>query len=75
MSVKKIEEAVKQFFTNMPECVQDLPENTRAKIKEHLNNTLVKLDVVSREEFEVQKAILLKTREKLEALEKKLSER
>jgi BMFP domain-containing protein YqiC len=73
MSIKRIEEAVKQFFTNMPDCLQDLPENTRAKIKEHLNNTLVKMDVVSREEFEVQKAILLKTREKLEELEKKFN--
>ncbi len=30
---------------------------------------LAKLDLVTREEFEVQRAVLLKTREKLDALE------
>ena len=31
-----------------------------------------RLNIVTREEFDVQREILLKTREKLEALEKKL---
>jgi hypothetical protein len=33
-----------------------------------------KLDLVSREEFDVQAAVLARTREKLEALEKRLEE-
>jgi len=33
---------------------------------------LSKLDLVTREEFEVQEAVLLRTREKLEALEERL---
>ena len=35
---------------------------------------LGKLDIVTREEFEVQKAVLAKTRSKLEVLEKQLTE-
>ena len=34
-----------------------------------LQGGLAKLDLVTREEFEVQRAVLLRTREKLEALE------
>ncbi|MBK2258026.1 accessory factor UbiK family protein [Francisella philomiragia] len=37
-----------------------------------INKSLKKLDVVSREEFEIQKKILLKTRQKLEQIEAKL---
>ncbi len=35
---------------------------------------LSKLDLVTREEFEVQRAVLKRTREKLEALEAKLAD-
>ena len=35
----------------------------------NLSAGLAKLDLVTREEFEVQRAVLLKTREKLDALE------
>jgi BMFP domain-containing protein YqiC len=39
-----------------------------------LQSALSKLDLVSREEFEVQKAVLAKTRSKLEDLEKRVAE-
>lgn len=39
-----------------------------------LQNGLTKLDLVTREEFEVQEAVLARTREKLEALEARLKE-
>ena len=35
---------------------------------------LGKLDLVTREEFDVQRAVLLRTREKLDALEQRLAE-
>lgn len=74
MSVKKIEETIRQFFADMPDGLRDLPEQTKQKMKDHLSSTLNRMDVVTREEFEVQKAVLLKTREKVEALEHKLSD-
>jgi BMFP domain-containing protein YqiC len=39
-----------------------------------LRGSLAKLDLVTREEFEVQEAVLARTREKLEALEARLRE-
>jgi len=39
-----------------------------------LQTQLTKLDLVSRDEFDTQTQVLLRTRQKLEELEKKLSE-
>ena len=44
-------------------------EELQATFKSALQAGLAKLDLVTREEFEVQRAVLLRTREKLEALE------
>ena len=49
---------------------KDLEKNLRAV----LQSVFSKLDLVTREEFDVQQAVLLKTREKLEALEAKVAE-
>lgn len=49
---------------------KDIEKNVRAM----LSSGLARLDVVPRAEFEVQAQVLLKTREKLEALEARLAE-
>ncbi|MDE4994529.1 accessory factor UbiK family protein [Francisella tularensis subsp. holarctica] len=49
--------------------LNDVIKNSKENI---VNKILKKLDVVSREEFELQKKILLKTRQKLEHVEAKL---
>ena len=43
-------------------------------LKALLQSALSKLDVVSRDEFETQQAVLMRTRERLEVLEKRVSE-
>ena len=48
----------------------DLEKNLRAM----LNGVFARLDLVTREEFDVQRQVLLRTREKLERLETQLSE-
>ncbi len=44
------------------------------QLKALLQSALSKLDVVSRDEFETQQTVLLRTRERLEALEKRVAE-
>ena len=44
------------------------------QVKALLQSALAKLDIVSREEFETQQTVLLRTRERLEALEKRVAE-
>jgi len=50
----------------MTQARADLEQN----IKATLQMSLSKLDLVTREEFDVQRAVLLRTREKMEALER-----
>lgn len=52
------------------ESREELQENFRAV----LQSGLAKLDLVTREEFEVQRAVLLRTREKLEQLQAVVAE-
>jgi hypothetical protein len=49
---------------------KDIEKNVKAM----LASSLARLDLVPRAEFEVQAQVLLKTRAKLEALEKRLAE-
>lgn len=48
----------------------DIERNLRAAIEANLK----KLDLVTREEFDIQQQVLIRTRAKLEALEAKISE-
>lgn len=59
---------VKRIMENSP--AQDMERNIRAT----LQNMFSKLDLVSREEFEVQQQVLLRTREKLNELERRIAE-
>lgn len=72
MSVKRIEELVDKIVSNLPDSLQKLPEDIQKSLKTHLSNTLNKMDIVTREEFDAQKAVLGRTRSKLEALETKI---
>ena len=53
---------------------QSPAKDIEANLKAGLTSMLTKLDMVSREEFDVQSAVLARTREKLALLETRLSE-
>ena len=53
----------------MKEAGEDLGRNFRAILQSGLG----KLDLVTREEFDVQRLVLLRTREKIELLERQLA--
>ena len=65
---QKIEETVEQMVQNSP--FKDVGQNA----KTFLVSALRQLDVVTREEFDVQAAMLARTRERLETLEKQVAE-
>lgn len=71
---KKLEEIAKQVSDAMPQGVKTAGEEIERKVKQVLQAQLGKLDMVSREEFDVQTNVLLRTREKLTALQKQLAE-
>ena len=71
---KKIEEMARQIHNALPPGIKSLGEEVDKKVKQVLQPQLNRLDMVSREEFEVQTKVLLRTREKLTALEEKLAQ-
>jgi BMFP domain-containing protein YqiC len=60
------------------ELQQQLPNNTASLPQRELHialqAALARLDLVTREEFDAQTAVLLRTRQKLEALEQQLAQ-
>ncbi|WP_435237107.1 ubiquinone biosynthesis accessory factor UbiK [Psychromonas sp. PT13] len=71
---QKLEDIAKQVTDAMPTSVKNLGEEVDRKMKQVLQAQLGKLDMVSREEFDVQTQVLLRTREKLAEMENKLVE-
>lgn len=69
-----VEDIVNKVEKFIPEDLKTMRQDFSKNMKSILTATLQKADLVTREEFEVQKAVLAKTRAKLEALEKQLDQ-
>jgi BMFP domain-containing protein YqiC len=66
--VDEVGERLRQVLATSP--AKDLEKNVRAV----LASVFSRLDLVTREEFDVQREVLLRTRERLNELELKLAE-
>ena len=62
-------ELVEKLSSLIPEGSQEFKDDVKNNIKVLLEDYLRKLNLVSREEFDIQKEVLLKTRLKIEELE------
>ena len=71
METNKIKELIEGILNILPQNTQNMKDDVKDNIKILLNDYLRKIDVVTREEFDVQKEVLLKTRKKLDDLEDK----
>ncbi len=69
---KAIDDIANRLAGAIPPGFNNLKEDMEKNFHAILQAALGKLDLVTREEFEVQKAVLAKTRSKLEALEKRI---
>ena len=74
MNTQSIEDLAKKLAEAVPEGLRTMQADLEANFRSVLAAGLGKLDLVTREEFEVQRAVLARTREKLEALEARLAE-
>lgn len=73
IDTKKIEEVVNSITNALPPGLVQMQEDAEKNIRAALTSTFNKLDLVTREEYEVQTQVLHRTREKLEALEKRVA--
>jgi hypothetical protein len=69
-----IDDLARRLAGSVPESVVALRRDLEQNFKGVLQGQLARLELVTREEFDVQAAVLKRTREKLAALEKRLAE-
>ena len=74
MTNESIENIARKLAEAVPQGLKSVREDLESNFRSVLSASLTKLDLVTREEFEVQEAVLAKTRDKLEALEARLAE-
>ena len=72
IDLKALDELARRLSDLVPPGMKEAGAELEQNMKATLQAGLAKLDLVTREEFEVQRAVLLRTREKLDALEKAL---
>ena len=65
--IQEISQKIKNIISDSP--ISDIEDNINAQLK----GMFTKMDLITREEFDVQTGVLKKTREKLEKLEEQLS--
>jgi BMFP domain-containing protein YqiC len=69
-----IEDITRQVTDALPKDFQLLNNDLRDNLRVSLHSILNKMDLVTREEFDTQTAVLQRTREKLDALEKQIQD-
>ena len=74
MDPKIIDDLARRLYESVPASVRDLQADVERNFKAVLQSGLDQLDLVTRDEFDVQRGVLKRTREKLEALEARLAE-
>ena len=71
---KTIDDLTRRVTDALPDGVRNLQQDIEKNIRAVLTSTFSRLDLVTREELEVQQEVLARTRARLEALEQKLAE-
>lgn len=74
LSRSKLDSLVERIAATFPQGVEPLRDDFRKNIKAALSSALSRMDLVTREEFDVQAALLQKTRARLEEMEKQVKE-
>jgi ubiquinone biosynthesis accessory factor UbiK len=71
---ESLDELAKRLADTLPPAVKAFGQDLEANFKAVLQSGLAKLDLVNRQEFDVQAALLQRTLARLEAMESKLKE-
>ena len=79
IDLDKLDELARRLSSLVPPAMRGqaseaLREELQQNFKAVLQGGLAKLDLVTREEFEVQRAVLLRTRQKLDELQRTVAE-
>lgn len=67
---KQLDDLTDRLTKLLPKGVRDVQQDLQKNMRALLQGTFEKMNLVTREEFDIQASVLARTREKLEALEK-----
>jgi ubiquinone biosynthesis accessory factor UbiK len=70
----RIDEIARRLFETVPPAVRSVQQDLENNFRAVLRSTLGRLDLVTRDEFDVQAKVLERTRAKAEALEARVAE-
>ena len=73
IDLKNIDDLARKLSELVPPGLKDARADLEQNFKSTLQAGLARLDLVTREEFDVQRAVLQRTREKLDAIERQLA--
>jgi ubiquinone biosynthesis accessory factor UbiK len=74
IDARTLDELARRLTDLIPAGVSGAGADIADNVKDVLRAGLRKLDLVTREEFDVQRSVLLRTREKVEALETRVAQ-
>lgn len=71
---KQLDDLTRRVMNIIPTGLKDMQQDVEKNIRAALQSSFAKMELVTREEFDVQAAVLARTRAKLEALEKQVAQ-
>lgn len=74
INIQAIDELARRLADLVPPGARAAGDDIAMNFRDALRAGLRRLDLVTREEFDVQRCVLLRTREKVEALEARVAE-
>ncbi len=74
INIQAIDELARRLADLVPPSAREARDDIAMNFRDALRAGLRRLDLVTREEFDVQRCVLLRTREKVEALEARVAE-
>lgn len=73
MTRESIDKLARRLAASLPQSLLAVRDDVEQNFRAVLKSSLARMDLVTREEFEVQELVLARTREKLAALEKRVA--
>ena len=70
---RKLDDVVRRLGEGLPEALTDVRSDFEKTLRLGVQQGLARMEVVTREDFEVQRLVLERSRERLEALEKRVA--
>lgn len=74
MQIPNIDKLIKSVVEDLPKKMGPLGDEVQDYLQQNLSSALKKMDIVTRHEFDIQAAVLQKTRSKVDELEKTIKQ-